>query len=198
MLPVTTTPREAQGDARAMAPVYGALRDGLHRFVARRVHPSHVEDLVQDIMLRMHERAADLRDDARVAGWAFRIAQSVVADHHRSHRTEPPSAELPDEVRDDAADATGNVNEIVAGWLQPMLALLPKEYEEAVALVDVQGLSQKEYAARAGLTISGAKSRVQRGRRMLEEMVRACCDLEVDSRGNVIGYERRHCQCIAE
>lgn len=180
-------------DGHAMTPVYLALRDGLRRFVARRVRPEHVDDLVQDILLRMHERAGDLHDEARLPGWAFRIAQSVVADHHRRRRPElvaedgdEPDAEPEDE---------GNVNEIVAGWLRPMLALLPDEYQEAVELVDVEGVSQRAYAERAGLSLSGAKSRVQRGRRMLEEVVRACCDLELDARGNVIGYERRGCGC---
>lgn len=183
----------ASAPPRAVAPVTAALRDGLRRYVARRVRPEHVDDLVQDVLLRMHERAADLEDAARLPGWAFRIAQSVVVDHHRKRRPEIASeaeAELP---ADD--DETDNVNEVVAGWLGPMLALLPAEYEEAVRLVDVEGLAQREYAERAGLSLSGAKSRVQRGRRMLEEVVRACCTLETDTRGNVIGYERRHCQC---
>jgi RNA polymerase sigma-70 factor (ECF subfamily) len=178
----------------AMTPVYLALRDGLRRFVARRVRPEHVDDLVQDILLRMHERAGDLHDEARLPGWAFRIAQSVVADHHRRKHPEIAGADDPEREADDGeSDDEGNVNEIVAGWLRPMLALLPDEYEQAVELVDVEGLSQREYAERAGLSISGAKSRVQRGRRMLEEVVRACCDL--DARGNVIGYERRNCGC---
>lgn len=180
--------------SRAVAPVTAALRQGLRRYVARRVRPEHVDDLVQDVLLRMHERAADLDDEARLPGWAFRIAQSVVADHFRKRRPERPSdlddVELPAE-----ADEAGNVNEVVAGWLGPMLALLPAEYEEAVRLVDVEGLSQRDYAERAGLSLSGAKSRVQRGRRMLEEVVRACCVLETDARGNVIGYERRACRC---
>jgi RNA polymerase sigma-70 factor (ECF subfamily) len=182
----------------AMTPVYLALRDGLRRFVARRVRPEHVDDLVQDILLRMHERAGELHDEARLPGWAFRIAQSVVVDHHRRKRPEIAGADPEREADDgesDAASDRGNVNEIVAGWLRPMLALLPDEYEQAVELVDVEGLSQREYAERAGLSISGAKSRVQRGRRMLEEVVRACCDLELDARGNVIGYERRNCGC---
>lgn len=188
----------ATNGARAVTPVYLALRDGIRRFVARRVRPEHVDDLVQDVLLRMHERAGDLHDEARLPGWAFRIAQSVVADHHRRKRPEVPGA--PDEHEEPVADAggadeAGNVNEVVAGWLRPMLALLPAEYEEALELVDVEGLSQREYAERAGLSISGAKSRVQRGRRMLEEVVRACCDLETDTRGNVIGYERRNCAC---
>ncbi len=195
----TTSPASAEGTRpgkRAMTPVYLALRDGLRRFVARRVRPEHVDDLVQDILLRMHERAGDLHDEARLPGWAFRIAQSVVADHHRRKRPEIASADAAEHEADDAeADADGNVNEIVAGWLRPMLALLPAEYEQAVELVDVEGLSQRAYAERAGLSISGAKSRVQRGRRMLEEVVRACCDLETDARGNVIGYQRRACGC---
>jgi RNA polymerase sigma-70 factor (ECF subfamily) len=188
-----------------MTPVYLALRDGLRRFVARRVRPEHVDDLVQDILLRMHERAGDLHEEARLPGWAFRIAQSVVADHHRSKQPRLVAAERSlsqaHEAHEEPAtregdEQDGNVNEIVAGWLRPMLALLPDEYEQALELVDVEGLSQRAYAERVGLSLSGAKSRVQRGRRMLEEIVRACCDLELDARGNVIGYERRNCGCV--
>lgn len=184
---------------RAVKPVYLALRDGIRRFVARRVRPEHVDDVVQDILLRMHERAGDLHDEARLPGWAFKVAQSVVADHHRKARLEQPAGAADELGEPDAdSDDAGNVNEVVAGWLRPMLALLPEEYEEAVELVDVQGLSQRAYAERSGLSISGAKSRVQRGRRMLEEVVRACCDVEVDARGNVIGYERRAAPCACE
>jgi RNA polymerase sigma-70 factor (ECF subfamily) len=183
-------------DAHAVTPVYQALREGVRRYVARRVRPEHVDDLVQDVFLRMHERAGELGDEARLAGWAFRIAQSVVVDHHRARRVALPldeAPELPAAERDE--DDAGNVNEVVAGWLRPMLGLLPAEYAEALELVDVQGLSQRAYAERAGLSLSGAKSRVQRGRKMLEEVVRACCDLEQDARGNVIGYRGRACTC---
>lgn len=179
----------------AMAPVSLALREGLRRFVSRRVRADHVDDLVQDILLRMQEHADDLRDEARIAGWAFRIAQRVVADHHRSKH---PDASVADSSADEIPDATAgeeNVNEIVAGWLRPMLGLLPDEYAEALRRVDEQGMSQKEFAEIAGLSLSGAKSRVQRGRRMLEEIVRACCDIELDARGNVIGYQPRNCNC---
>lgn len=183
-------------ESRAVLPVQSALRDGLRRFVARRVATEHVEDVVQDILLRMHERAGDLRDEARLAGWAFRIARTVVIDHHRARHREgavrdPVEGDGPiEEVEND-----GNINEIVAGWLPPLIALLPDEYSEALTAVDLEGRTQAEYAARVGLSLSGAKSRVQRGRRMLEEFVRACCDLEVDARGNIIGYQRRDCGC---
>ncbi len=179
--------------ARAVTPVSVALRDGLRRFVARRVRPEHVDDLVQDILLRMHEHAGELRDEARLGGWAFRIAARVIADHHRAKKVVVGSSHEAAEVAEPADEK--NLNEVVAGWLPPMLALLPDEYAQAVELVDVQGMSQKDYAEHVGLSLSGAKSRVQRGRRMLEEVVRACCDIEVDARGNVIGYQPRACAC---
>ncbi len=182
-------------NAEALA--YLALRDGLRRYVSRRVRPADVDDVVQDILLRMHERAGDLRDEARLPGWAFRVAHTVVVDHHRARRPEPGAPMTSDDAPPEPVDATdddaGNVNEVVAGWLRPMLALLPEEYAEALTQVDVEGVSQRDYAERAGLSVSGAKSRVQRGRRMLEEVVRACCHLELDARGNVIAYERRNC-----
>jgi RNA polymerase sigma-70 factor (ECF subfamily) len=177
----------------AMAPVSVALRVGLRRFVARKVRPAQVDDLVQDILLRMHERAGELRDETRLAGWAFRIAQRVVADHHRATRPERALTEVDEAVIDPSE--TGNQNAFMAEWLGPMVALLPDEYAEALQLVDVEGMSQREFATRMGLSVSGAKSRVQRGRRMLEELLRACCDLELDALGNVIGYRGRTCGC---
>jgi RNA polymerase sigma-70 factor (ECF subfamily) len=184
----------AMSESRSVVPVQLALRAGLRRFVSRRVAAEHVDDLVQDILLRMQERADDLRDEARLAGWAFRIAQSVVTDHHRAKRKEVSSRDpQPIVERPQEAEDTGNVNEIVAGWLPRMIAFLPDEYREALTAVDLEGRTHAEYAAQAGLSLSGAKSRVQRGRRMLEQVVRACCDLEIDARGNVIGYERRSC-----
>ncbi len=117
----------------------------------------------------------------------------MVADHYRVRSVPTESNGV--EVADSASEAPdeGNLNELVAGWLRPMVALLPDEYREAVELVDIVGLGQREYAERVGLSLSGAESRVQRGRRMLEELVRGCCDIELDARGNVIGYQRRHC-----
>jgi len=176
-------------DGDPAAPAHVALRDGIRRFVGRRVPRDQVDDLVQDVFLRMHERAADLRDEERVAGWAFRIARSVVVDHKRRERpteslvVEPPA---PDDERED-----DNINGLVAQWLRPMLPLLPTEYADALEQVELRGLSQREYAAHAGLSLSGAKSRVQRARAMLEGVVRACCDIEQDARGNVIGYVRK-------
>jgi len=72
-------------------------------------------------------------------------------------------------------------------------ACLPQKYAEALLLSDLEGLTQHEVAARLGLSLSGAKSRVQRARRLLREAFLRCCHFEFDRRGHIIDYGPRCC-----
>lgn len=69
---------------------YSALRAEVRNFVARRVPPDAVDDLAQEVFLRVHEHAGELRDTARFAPWLFRIARSVVVDHLRRQKKHAP------------------------------------------------------------------------------------------------------------
>lgn len=179
-------------DFRAMSGtdrIYRELGDDLRRYVARRV-PEAADDVVQEIFLRIHERIGELRDADRLAAWVFRIARSVVVDHVRRKK---PVGEPDESLAIDAGE--DNVNELVASWLPRMLESMPEPYREALVLCEIEGLSQQELADRLGLSLSGAKSRVQRGRRLLEETLLDCCHLERDTRGNVLAYEPRRSCC---
>ena len=181
---------EGSGHDEASRLAWQDLRQGIRRFVARRVRdPSAVDDLVQEILLRVHQHAGELRDAGAVTTWAYRIAHNVVVDHARRRRPAVPLEEAPEPVSSDGGDA--NINDIVAEWLRPMLGLLPSPYAEALVLTEIEGLTQAELAARLGISLSGAKSRVQRGRRLLSRALRDCCDFELDARGNVLAAELR-------
>jgi RNA polymerase sigma-70 factor (ECF subfamily) len=70
-------------------------------------------------------------------------------------------------------------------------------------LADFEGLSQQELADRAGISLSGAKSRVQRARQQLRDMLLDCCKIERDSRGGVVEVETtertsRYCGDVPE
>jgi RNA polymerase sigma-70 factor, ECF subfamily len=162
---------------------YLALQTDVRQFVARRVRPDAVDDLSQEIFVRMKQHADELRDESRVVPWLFRIARSVVTDHLRRRRDHAP-LDHADEPSTEEPEI--NLNAELAGSFRTLMASMPTEYREALELTEMEGLSQKELAARTGLSISGAKSRVQRARKMFEEIVRACCDFEVDRRGNVV------------
>jgi RNA polymerase sigma-70 factor (ECF subfamily) len=75
-----------------------------------------------------------------------------------------------------------------------MIERLSLGYRQAVILIDLEGLTQQEAAAQLGLSLSGMKSRVQRGRRQLKGMLEACCAIELDQRRGVVDYGVRNQQ----
>jgi RNA polymerase sigma-70 factor (ECF subfamily) len=70
-----------------------------------------------------------------------------------------------------------------------MVERLPGKYRQAVILTTYQGLTQKEMGKKLGLSLSGAKSRAQRAREKLKDMLMECCDFELDRFGKIIDYE---------
>src|SRR5690606_6627411 len=83
-------------------------------------------------------------------------------------------------------DETEALNDSVGTWLLDQIVQLPAPYAEALQSVDVWGQSQAEFAARHGLSPSGARSRVQRGRQLLRELLSNSCNTERDARGNFV------------
>jgi len=71
---------------------------------------------------------------------------------------------------------------------------LPEKYRKAVHLVDIKGLPLKEVAKELNISLSGAKSRVQRGRKMIKEIILKCCEVNTDKYGNILDYKPHNCK----
>ncbi len=181
----------------------GAWRDieaRLRQYVARRVTSAgEVDDIVQEILVRIHGGLASLHDGERFGGWVYRIAQHAIADAAVARARAPifPVAELPDYVgiaADEAADLQSDLGECVALFV----ARLASPYREAITLTELRGLTQKYAAEMLGVSLSGMKSRVQRGRQKIREMFDECCAISVDCRGRVVECESRALDEIPE
>ncbi len=158
----------------------------LHAFFRKRVGDEHAaEDLLQEAFLRIHKGIESVADDARIRGWNYRIARNLVIDHYRSRRpTEQLDQQLAPEVEPSRADAIA-----FGSCVQNMIEKLPGHYGDALRLVEIDGKSQLEAAELLGLSKSGAKSRVQRGRAMLKSLVSKCCEVEFDRHGQVLDHQ---------
>jgi RNA polymerase sigma-70 factor (ECF subfamily) len=135
--------------------------------------------------------------------WIYQIARHAIIDHYRAtgRRSEMPAGlaadieayQLPSTMTTSSEDS-GRLRTELAGCLRPMIERLSGEYRQAVMLIDFEGLTQQEAAAQLGLSLSGMKSRVQRGRRQLKGMLEACCTIELDRRRGVVDYDVRNQQ----
>ena len=170
--------------------VWRRFRGDLFEFIRRRVRDDAVaEDVLQDAFERIHRGIDELSDERRVAAWVHAIVRNLITDHYRKERPTEELDERAEEAREDNRD-----NRLIGTCLLSMIEELPETYGVPVRMVEVEGLSQVELAARLGLSPSGAKSRVQRGREMLRRALARCCRVEFDRRGNVVDYEsKREC-----
>ncbi|MEZ4393373.1 MAG: sigma-70 family RNA polymerase sigma factor [Polyangiales bacterium] len=170
---------------------WGALSATLRPFIARRVSsPGDADDVLQDTLLRLHRSAGDLRDEDRFGPWAYRVARSAIADHHRARGRHPLAAgEAPEEP--DTPEEARVFNCAIEQHLGLLVEMLPEPYRDAVRATEIEGVSQTDLAARQGVSLSTVKSRVQRGRARLREMVETLCEVELDARGRLLRCDHR-------
>jgi RNA polymerase sigma-70 factor (ECF subfamily) len=173
------------------------LHGNLRAFIGRRVrNQADVDDLVQRVLLQIVKGLGSLRDAERLHAWVYRTARNVIVDHYRSSTgRREASGDAEDLAAADAPDVSLDDESValqeLATCLTPMLRQLQPTYREAVTLTDLEGITQAEAAQRVGVSLSGMKSRVQRGRRQLKAVLEACCRVDLDHRGSIVGYEPR-------
>ncbi len=167
----------------------------LRTFIRVRVeNENDAEDLLQETFLRIHTRIDTLEDESSLAAWVYQIARNLIVDYYRRRRELLPLPEtiaVEPDIHDPSAAA-----EIAAG-LEQMVSSLPEKYRQALILTEFRGIKQTELASRLGLSPSGAKSRVQRGREMLRQSLLDCCHFEFDRLGGMIAYTPRPECCSA-
>jgi RNA polymerase sigma-70 factor, ECF subfamily len=177
------------------------LRAPLAGFIARRVaDPQDAEDVLQEVMLRIHRHGDELASADRVAAWVYRIARNAIVDHYRRQAARPelPAGAVGDlEERDGSLDepASEALRRELAACLRPLVDQLPEKHREALVLTEFEGLTQAEAARRLGISVSGAKARVQRARAQLKALLLDCCHVELDRRGAITEYRARTRSC---
>lgn len=159
-----------------IAGIFAAHQSRLRRLVARRVaDAAAVDDIVQDVFVKFALSHASIRSRDRIGGWLARVAANAVVDYYRSQR---PTTALTEEIA--AAPSRRDLHVDVAACLRPLIASLPPAYRDALVWSELDGMTQREVARRLGLSLPGAKSRVQRGRALLRQRVLDCYELERD------------------
>ena len=189
--PMTVDPRHIQ----SVDALWRGMHASLEQFVARRTSSRQdAEDVVQDVFLRIHLALETSGPIDALDAWVYRIARNAVIDRYRRARpVDALDGDLPVEVDDTEVD---ELRQALGKCLSPFVDQLPEPSAEAVRMIEVDGLTQVEAALRAGISVSGMKSRIQRGRARLLDLVNDCCRFELDGRSKVIGYESRsRCNC---
>jgi len=153
---------------------------------------AEAEDLLQEVFIRVHHHLCCLPQPEKMDSWIYQIARNLLIDYYRRRRD---TFELPDDLPAESELTEEDPREVLLLSLKEVIHELPEPYRQALLLTEYQGLSQVEMADQLGLSVSGAKSRVQRARDRLRDMILACCHVELDRLGRVVDYYAHCCCC---
>jgi RNA polymerase sigma-70 factor (ECF subfamily) len=177
--------------------VWTSFSNQLKQFIRKRASNEYdADDILQDVFYKIHLHLSRLNDAHKIESWIYQITRHAIIDYYRNrkHESELPETGLQEEnsvLMLDSSDAHYELSKC----LKLMVDHLPDVYREAIRLTEFQGMTQKEMGQQLGLSNSGAKSRVQRARSKLQEMLLACCQIDVDRRGTVLAYTPLNPNC---
>ncbi len=175
--------------------IWQEFSDRLRLFILRRVRSEHdTEDILQDVFWKIHNNIHTLKHENKLEAWIYQIARNTIIDHYR-HQAKAPLdiSEMPEQQAEPVT--TEDPSEEVVACLKPMINDLPEKHRQAILLTEYENLTQKEMSQKLGLSLSGAKSRVQRAREKLKGALLACCHFDFDRRGNILDYQPKEQTC---
>jgi RNA polymerase sigma-70 factor (ECF subfamily) len=174
--------------------VVGKFQARLRAFIRKRVNDDATAgDLTQEVWIRITRKLSQLRDPSAVEGWLYRIARNVIADHYRRQH---PTEELPATLSAPAPESEReDLRECLHDYVRGVVETLPASHREVLLLTMDEGLTAPQLAEQLGITLTAAKSRIQRARAEVRKTMERCCHWKFDRLGNIIDYKARSNSC---
>jgi RNA polymerase sigma-70 factor (ECF subfamily) len=167
---------------------WAAHKGELHNWARRRLsNAAEADDLMQDLFLKALRQGERFCSVNNARAWLFEVARNTLADRLRVVRE---TVDLPEDLAT-PADETDSVDSLTS-CLPRVLLELSGEDRDAITQCDLQGVPQAQFAAARGLSLSAAKSRLQRARLRLKERMTQACQVQLDDAGRVADFVPRH------
>lgn len=164
----------------------------LRYFQAKVGNNATAEDLRQEVFLKVHNGVDALKEKDKVQHWLRVIARNVLVDYWNNTK---PLTNFEAINTESAIDQ--HFYHMVGQCVHRMIDTLPEKYRLALKLSDLDEIPQKEVAHILSISLSAAKSRIQRGREKLLAAITTCCHIEMNKRGEPVEVVcgNKYCDC---
>lgn len=158
---MTTTSDERTERASYIVYTYGTMLFRLCLVILRNEYDA--EDVIQDTILKYMEKAPDFKDQDHEKAWLIRVATNGCHDVQRMRVRQK---------REENLDWSGYVSNSEDCGILEALTELPEKFRIVLFLYYVEERSMDEIATVIGRSVSAVKMRLQKGRRLLDEIYR--------------------------
>ncbi|MFA0051465.1 RNA polymerase sigma factor SigZ [Vibrio breoganii] len=172
--------------------IWAEYQSSLKAFLVKNVsNADDVDDLLQEIMIKTHQNLHRIEDANKVKAWLFQIANRTIIDFYRS-RAKQGSVSPEDLWYEEMEES---LYQQMSECVLPFIQGLPKPEAELLTAIEIEGVSQKQYAESTGVAYSTLKSRVQKGRQSLLGVFNQCCDFSINDKGELVDIKTKNRSC---
>lgn len=169
----------------------------LYIFLLKNIKDRYVaEDILHDALLKILEKRQFYKYKENYNGWAFSITKNILVDYYRKSKKDADLENI--EKKLDEKEVEPNTYENLIPALKEFIENLPERYSKPLVMSDIEGIKQELIAQKLGLSVSGAKSRIQRARKMLKEYFLKCSEYKYDNRGKIMEFYPKSPSCVCE
>lgn len=174
--------------------IWTTFHKELKAFVLNKTRNSaDTDDILQDVFIKIIHNIEKVNQAENLRHYLYGIVRNAINDYFRNKKQIVDSSEFEEKITE---EETQSLNTTIAeGCIKPFINKLPDNYRDALLITEFQDISQKDLAKRLNISYSGAKSRVQRGKEKLKELILNCCAYQSDKYGNLIDAEDKNCAC---
>ena len=177
-----------------ITPIWTAFHKELKNYITKVVkNQTDADDILQEVFIKIMRNSDKVKQAKNLRQYIYGMVRNAIGDHFRSKH--PPTADAETSVLVTEEDELLLNATIADCCVKPFINQLPEKYKAALLLTEFQDVSQKDLAKMLNISYSGAKSRVQRGKEKLKEMILNCCAYQSDVYGNLMKDERKNSNC---
>lgn len=164
--------------------LWEGYQDVLYAYVLKNVKDKETtEDLVHDVLLKIHKSCCSGIEVNNVKSWVLQIAHNTMIDYYKTQKKmNSPLIDLNVEQVDK------DIYEELSVFLEPLIGFLPTKYALPLRLADIEGLKHQNIADHLGLSLSATKSRIQRARLLLKNEINTCFHVDDCSGKQLINF----------
>lgn len=183
-----------KGDYLNIQNIWTEYQSILKGFLHSKVrNPDDVDDLLQEILIKTHNSLQSVKDNKKIKSWLFQIAHNTIIDFYR--QSNKANALTADDLwyEQEAPQVTKELSLCVL----PFIKALPAEDAELLMAIEIEEVSQKNYADSKNINYSTLKSRVKKSRQKLYSLYNNCCDFSLDNQGNLNEFKQKNTSCTS-
>lgn len=145
------------------------------------------KDILQEVFIKIHLNANKVESTESLKSWLYTIAHNATMDYFKKQSKQISYIEISENEETQPHSAEN--------CIVPLINNLPEKYKEALLLSEINGKKQAEVAEILHISLPGAKSRIQRGRKLLQQGFIDCCNYSLNSDGLLVGEQKDKENC---